>query len=180
MERRNINVETDRLFLRELDFSDDQDLFEMDSDPEVHRYIFRNPVQTISEIKEVIGMIRKQYHDFGTGRWAVLKKDTGEFLGCCGLKFYNTYANRYKDFYELGYRFKRRHWGQGYATESSRAVVDFGFRNFAIDSIFAMTDPENENSKKVLYNLGFEHKDSFVDDDEPTDWFELSRKSWLI
>lgn len=62
---------TERFLLREIDFPDVDGLFEMDTDPAVHRYIDNNPVQNKEEIVAVIDMIRQQYVENGIGRWAV-------------------------------------------------------------------------------------------------------------
>jgi [ribosomal protein S5]-alanine N-acetyltransferase len=171
-------LETQRLILRELDFSDQKDLFEMDSDPEVHLFIGNNPVKSMDEITGVIQMLRAQYKENGIARWAVVDKITKECVGWSGLKYVNQSVNNVRNFYELGYRFKRKHWGKGFATESSIAVVNYGFENLKIDAIFAMTDPKNENSIKVLTKLGFHFLETFDYEGDPTNWFELKRKTW--
>ena len=171
-------IETERLILRELEYTDDQDLFEMDSDPEVHLYIENNPVKSIDEIRKVIEMLKIQYKENGIARWAVVDKLTNECVGWSGLKYFNQPLNNHNNFYELGYRFKKEHWGKGFATESSSAILDFGFRNFNVEKIFAITDPKNENSKKVLNKLGFEFQETFDYEGDPTDWFELKKVTW--
>ena len=122
-----IVVETERLILRELEFTDEDDLFEMDSDPEVHLFIENNPVKSIDEITKVIEMLKKQYKENGIARWAVVDKLTNECIGWSGLKYFNQPLNKHNNFYELGYRFKKKHWGKGFATESSIAILDYGF-----------------------------------------------------
>lgn len=171
-------AETNRLILRELEQTDAMDLFEMDSDPEVHLYIENNPVKSINEITKVIEMLKKQYDENGIARWAVIEKNTNECIGWSGLKYFNEPLNSHHNFYELGYRFKKRHWGKGYATESATAVLDYGFKKLNIHSVFAITDPQNTNSKKVLTKLGFTLQETFDYEGNPTDWFELTKKNW--
>jgi ribosomal-protein-alanine N-acetyltransferase len=170
-----IFVETDRLILREIELSDDKDMFEMDSDPEVHLYIENKPVGSIEKIHEVIGMIQLQQQRFGTTRWAVVDKKTNDWLGWCGLKYFNQPLNGHINFYELGYRFKKKHWGKGFATEAAKAVIDWGFAKFDIDSLYAITDTKNDNSVKVLQKSGFELIEVFDYEGDPTNWFELKR-----
>lgn len=146
----NIYIETDRLILRELEYTDETDLFEMDSDIDVHLFIENNPVKSIEEIKIVIKMLKNQYAENGIARWAVVEKLTNECVGWCGLKYFTEPLNNHNSFYELGYRFKKKHWGKGFATESSAAILDYGFRNLKIDKIFAITNLNNINSKNVL------------------------------
>ena len=173
-----ILAETERLILRELEYTDENDLFEMDSDPEVHLFIENNPVKSIDEITKVIEMLKKQYKENGIARWAVIDKLTNECIGWSGLKYFNQPLNKHNNFYELGYRFKKKHWGKGFATESSIAILDYGFANLNVDKIFAITDPKNVNSKKVLTKLGFDFQETFNYEGDPTDWFELKKTTW--
>lgn len=174
-----IFAETERLILRELEYTDTNDLFEMDSNPEVHLYIENNPVKSIDEIVKVIEMLKKQYQENGIARWAVVEKLTNECIGWSGLKYFKQPLNNHNNFYELGYRFKKKHWGKGFATESSNAILNYGFTNLKVDSIFAITDPKNINSKKVLTKLGFDFKKTFDYEGDMTDWFELTKVNWL-
>lgn len=171
-------IVTQRLILRELEYTDANDLFEMDSDPEVHLYIENNPVKSIDEMKKVIEMLKEQYVKNRIARWAVVDRATNECVGWSGLKYFREPLNNHTNFYELGYRFKRKHWGKGFATESSNAIIEYGFKNLNIDSIFAMTDPNNHNSKKVLTKLGFEFRETFDFEGDLTDWFELKKNHW--
>ena len=173
-----ILAETERLILRELEYTDENDLFEMDSDPEVHLFIENNPVKSIDETTKVIAMLKVQYKENGIARWAVVDKLTNECVGWSGLKYFNQPLNNHTNFYELGYRFKKKHWGKGFATESSNAILDYGFKNLNVDSIFAITDPKNLNSKKVLNKLGFSLEETFDYEGDMTDWFELKRTDW--
>lgn len=173
-----ILAETERLILREVEYTDETDLFEMDSDPKVHLFIENSPVKSVVEITEVIAMLKKQYKENGIARWAVIDKLTNECIGWSGLKYFDEPLNQHNNFYELGYRFKKKHWGNGFATESSIAVLDYGFANLNIDKIFAVTDPRNTNSKKVLSKLGFEFQETFDYNGDPTDWFELKKTTW--
>ena len=78
------SIETERLLLRELLPTDDAGMFELDSNPEVHIYLGNKPVKSIEESREAIANIRQQYLENGIGRWAVILKETGEFIGWFG------------------------------------------------------------------------------------------------
>ena len=169
-----IFAETERLILREIMEEDEQRLFELDSDPEVHRYLGNQPVQSIEQIRLVIAFIQQQYEDNGIGRWAVIEKSSGAFLGWSGLKLFRENVNGHSDFYELGYRFMKKHWGKGYATESAKASVNYGFNTLESKEIFAMTDVNNAASKQVLQKTGFKHVETFQFNDEPTDWYKIA------
>lgn len=174
----HILIETERLILREVEYIDENDLFEMDADPAVHLYIENNPVKSIDEITKVIKQLKEQYIKNGIARWAVVDKTTNECVGWSGLKYSNQTINNHTNFYDLGYRFKRKHWGKGFATESSIAILNYGFEKLNTEKIFAITDPKNINSKKVLTKLGFEFMETFDYHGDPTDWFELKKSTW--
>lgn len=176
-----IHIETPRLILRELDYIDENDLYEMDSDPLVHRYINQDPVTSMERITAVIKMLQQQYKDNGIARWAVVDKITNECLGWCGIKYFTDTMNGHSNFYEHGYRFKQKYWGKGYATESSIAIIDYAFERFGMEAIYATTDLENLNSKNVLRKLQFENKGHFIYDEDgrELDWFELKKADWL-
>ncbi|MES2679066.1 MAG: GNAT family N-acetyltransferase [Bacteroidota bacterium] len=169
-------VETERLLLREILPEDEEALFELDSDPDVHRYVGKRPVETREQIKMVIAFIRQQYEDNGIGRWAVIEKTTGQLIGWAGLKLFTDEVNGIKDFHELGYRFMKKHWGKGYATEASKAIVNYGFEELGLTDIYGMTDPENLASKKVLEKTGLKYLETFDFSGEATDWFLISKK----
>lgn len=164
-------LQTDRLFLREIQLSDAEDLFELDADPLVHRYIDKKPVQSKEQVIEAIHFIRKQYRENGIGRWAVVDQHSGECIGWCGLKFFREPLNNLVNIYELGYRFKHKHWGKGYATESAKAVVGYGFDVLNLENIYAMTDPENLDSRHVLEKLGFQFVELFKNGDDLLTWY---------
>src|SRR5689334_17602375 len=97
-------IETERLILRELLPSDEQGMFELDSNPEVHKYLGNNPVKKMEEVREAITNIRKQCIENGIGRWAAVEKGTGSFIGWSGLKLIEEYENNQINFHDVGYR----------------------------------------------------------------------------
>ncbi|TDO71573.1 RimJ/RimL family protein N-acetyltransferase [Flavobacterium chryseum] len=167
------SIETERLILRELLLSDADGMFELDSNPNVHIFLGKKPVRTIEESVEQIKNIQQQYEDFGIGRWAVILKETNEFLGWSGIKFITNEINKHKDFYEIGYRFIEKHWGKGYASEAAIDFVDYAFTEMKVDKLYAYADEGNENSRKVLEKLGFHYVNSFEYENELEVWYEL-------
>jgi [ribosomal protein S5]-alanine N-acetyltransferase len=96
-------------------------------------------------------------------------------FGWAGFEFFKTPVNNHVNFYELGYRFKKKHWGKGYATESCRAIIEYGFEQLHINTIFAITYPKHTSSQKVLNKLGFKHVNDFMYGRDLMYWFELER-----
>lgn len=170
-----IFTETPRLILRELVYEDAEAMFEMDADPEVHRYLGNHPVKEISEIYRVIDFVRKQYEENGIGRWAVIDKHNGLFVGWAGLKFIKDEINDHNLFYDLGYRFAKKHWGKGYGTEAAGASLQYGFATLGLSEVFAIADTQNSASIKILEKLGFECKSVFFYDNADHFWFEIKK-----
>lgn len=173
-----IFIETERLVLREIIPEDAKAFFEMDSNPEVVKYVGMKPLTEISQSVEMIKSIRKQYEENGIGRWAVIQKDTGKLVGWSGLKLIKE-INNHHNIYDLGYRFTPEYWGKGYATETSIAVLNYAFKEMKLGKVFAYADVENNASNHVLKKLGFEEKGTFMDEGDECFWYEKSLNSTI-
>jgi ribosomal-protein-alanine N-acetyltransferase len=170
-----IFLETERLILREIISTDQQGLFEIDSDPEVNIYLGRNPVKTIDQTIEIIAFIRKQYIDNGIGRWAMIEKKTNKFIGWTGLKLVKELTNNHVEYYDLGYRLNRNYWGQGLATEAAKGCLNYGFTELKLKEIYAMADSNNSASRHVLEKTGLKYIETFSFNETPHDWFKISK-----
>ncbi len=172
-----IFMETDRLILREIVDSDVDAMFELDSDPEVHKYLGNKPVKTIEESKKAIYFIRQQYIDRGIGRWAVINKETQEFMGWSGLKL-NTEEpmNGYTSYYDVGYRLIKRYWGKGYATESGKAAIHYAFNTMKLKTVYGITEIDNQASHNALIKIGLHYVEDFryEKEDLMLRWYEIS------
>lgn len=143
-------LETERLYFREFRLDDAQKLIALNSNPNVVRYTGDGPVESLEKALEIIqNLIFPQYPN-KLGRWAVHLKNDDTFIGWCGLKYIAEL-----DEIDLGYRFFEEHWGKGYATESGKTCLAYGFNNLAIKEIVARAAIENIKSIKVLEKLGF-------------------------
>ena len=140
-------TETKRLILRELTVADALHFFQLNSNPDVLRYTGDVPFKSISEAGNFLENYR-EYENNGYGRWAVISKDSGVFLGWCGLKLNE------ENWVDLGYRFFQEEWGKGYATESAAASLDYGFNHLNIKEIIGRSDMRNLASIRVLEKLG--------------------------
>lgn len=102
----NILIETKHFLIRPLVAEDVAGIFELDSNPNVHTYLGNKPIKTLEEAKNVILFIQKQYKDVGIGRWAIIEKTTGSFVGWTGFKYITEPINNHVNYYDLGYRLK--------------------------------------------------------------------------
>lgn len=167
-----IFAETERLILRELLSSDDEGVFELDSNKDVHKYLGNKPIKNIEEARNVIDFIRHQYIENGIGRWAVIEKETNNFIGWAGLKLIRDKINNHSNFYDLGYRLIPKYWGKGIATESAKALLDYGFEKLQLNIIYSMADTSNKASRNVLEKTGFKFVETFFLDGVEHDWLE--------
>ena len=173
-----VHIETERLILRKFAEEDVDRLFLLDSNPEVMKYIGMPPLSAVEESKEVVKMIMQQYEENGVGRLAVIEKQSGLLIGWSGLKLNTSVVNNHQNFYELGYRFLPETWGKGYATESGRASLKYGFNDLKAEIIYAYVHSHNEASNQVLNKLGFEKTSEFTEPDGVCFWYELKKENF--
>jgi RimJ/RimL family protein N-acetyltransferase len=173
-------IETERLILRDILPTDDVSFFEMDSNPEVHMYLGNKPSTNIEQTREMIANIRQQYIDNGIGRWTVIEKESGNFIGWSGLKFIKEYENNHINFYDVGYRLMPKYWGKGYATESAKAAITYGFSELNLYIIYGMAHEDNKASRGALEKCGLKFIEKF---DFPLwnvrcDWLAITKDEW--
>lgn len=119
----------------------------------VTKYICKTGVFTDEDIKERLATEIENGKTAGVQYWQIFNKNSGEFLGCCGLR---PFKNE-KTGYEIGFHLCEAAWGKGYATEAAQAVIDYAFKSLNADVIYAGRHPDNTASEKVLLKLGFEY-----------------------
>lgn len=148
-------LETDRLLLREFDISDAENFYQLNLNPNVIKYTGNSAFKGINEAKEFI----ENYSDYkrnGYGRWAVINKSTNQFLGWCGLKYDDKL-----DETDIGFRFFEHYWNLGFATESAKACIDYGFNELHLKMIVGRAMKENLASIKVLEKIGLHYDRDF-------------------
>ncbi len=145
-------------------------MMELNADPEVIRYTGDVPFVDEREPRAIVERLRRQFEARRMGRFVVLHRVTGEKLGWCGLRW-----NAAEEVADLGYRFCRRYWGQGFATESSEASIRYGFEELGLDRIVAHAMKANVASVRVLERLGFKQTGHGIFDGFESLGFELRR-----
>lgn len=158
----NSKLETERLILRPLELSDVDDMFAMDSNPNVHLYLGNIPLKTKEESLGYLKNIQNQYKENGIGRFAMIKKDSNEFIGWCGLKFITEEENNHSHFYEIGYRLKEEFWEKGYAYEAAKAWYEYAFNVLKVDTLYASAHIDNKGSRRILEKIGLQLKNEYV------------------
>lgn len=146
-----IVLKTPRFSIRQFTEDDVDNLFNLNTDPGVMRYLGRpTPREVLRD--EVVPFhldLYKRYDRLGT--WAAESADNGEFLGWFHFR---PGADGDITNVDLGYRLRRSTWNKGYATEGSRALINMGFTSLGVQRVFAHTMTVNAASRRVMEKCG--------------------------
>ncbi|MYV89687.1 GNAT family N-acetyltransferase [Streptomyces sp. SID1034] len=170
---------TPRLTLRPFADTDaDLDLVvDLDSDPEVMRYLTGGRPMTRTEIRADSFARMLRTYPVG-GFWATHLRDTGEFIGWHCLRRFGDAPPRSAD---LGYRLRKSAWGRGYATEGSFALIEKGFTELGLDRITANTMYVNAPSRKVMERCGLSYTRTYFEEwAEPVEGAEHGEVEYVL
>lgn len=148
-------LQTDRLLLRELNVNDSKSFYELNQNQNVIKYTGDTSFENITEAENFL----RNYNDYemnGFGRWAVIEKSSGEFLGWCGLKYVKEI-----DETDIGFRFFEKYWNRGFATESAMTCLKYGFEKLNLKTVVGRAMAENTASIKVLEKIGMKYEKEF-------------------
>ena len=146
-------IETKNLILRDFKDTDVANIFQLDSNEEVHKYLGKKPIE----------------------------KSSGKFIGWAGLKLNldeKEMLNGHINFIDIGYRFIPEFWGKGYATEASLASIEYGFKNLNYNIIYGAADIGNIASNKVLQKIGLNFINEFAFKNVKCNWYELKNNDY--
>lgn len=154
----NSFIETKRLILRPIRTTDFDALLAYGSMPKVYRYVVLGPFgekDTKNFIKYAIAKRMKK--PVLTYVWAVTLKKTGQLIGDSNFNIKDqTLGEAF-----IGYTLHPNFWGQGYATEMTKKLIEFGFKKLKMHRIFATCDRNNKASDKVLRKAGMKWEGTF-------------------
>lgn len=148
---RDLHLESERLLLREFSEADWSAVHVYGSDPEVCRHQHWGP-NSEAETKAFVRMAVAQQDQDPRDHFelAILRKDTKKLIGAAGIRIKSrTNANA-----DMGYTLRQDQWGQGFATEAARLLLNFGFLRLGLHRIWATAGPENRASIRVLEKIG--------------------------
>lgn len=143
-------LQTLRLELREFVASDQDDIWRLDQDPAVMRYINGGQPTMRAQVAARMKLIPRVYRLYpGFGTWRAARRDTGAYIGWFTLKYIPDTV-----VVEVGYRLLRNAWGKGFATEVASELIRYGFDDLGLDRIVGLTHPDNVASQRVLQKAG--------------------------
>jgi len=163
-------LESERLIYREVNEEDVEEIFKIYSDPQVAKYDWYRPISTKNDALSIINRYGEEFQDKEEITWGVARKSDNKIIGYCCLGDFDDDSIRS----EIGYGFNRDEWNKGYATETIKVLVKFGFEIMNLNRIEAQVTLGNDASVKALKKSNFTQegivrertimKGEFVDD----------------
>ncbi len=145
---KSVVLETKRLILRELDFDDFDNLTTILQD-EKAMYAYEHAFSD-EEVREWLERQIRRYGEYGMGLLAIIEKDSGEFIGQCGITKQEVDG---ESVFEIGYLIRRKYWHMGYAIESASAMKNHAFSS-GIEKVYSIIRTNNIASQRVAIRNG--------------------------
>ncbi|MCZ4124550.1 GNAT family N-acetyltransferase [Streptomyces sp. H39-S7] len=146
-------IRTPRLLLRRWHDDDLAPMAEINADPQVMRWIDDGSVRDLERTAESIERWEEEWDDEGFGIFAVELLASGELAGFTGLSV-PEFLPEVLPAVEIGWRFGRQFWGQGYASEAAHATLEFALQDRGLDRVISIHQVGNDASENVMRKLG--------------------------
>jgi len=167
-------IETPRLILREMTDDDFTALHAILSDPDTMKY-YPKPYDE-SGVRRWINWCRESYAKNGFGLWAVTLKDSGEFIGDCGISLQPINGQWLP---EIGYHINKAYWRKGYASEAAKECIRLAFEQFGFPAVYSYMNAANEPSFRTAMKNGMTQVDAYDDPHHgPLKVFAITRDEW--
>ncbi len=168
-----IILETERTYLRHFELNDADWLIAMDTDPKVMKHL--GGVISEEQVRAYIPRVIENYKKYpGMGAFATVLKTTEETIGWSSIKPLPR-----TEYIEIGWRYLPNYWGKGYATETAKAMLDYGFENFDMDVIISVADDDNYGSTGAMKKAGLTYwKTEPYNGWDKVAWYRIFRKEW--
>jgi ribosomal-protein-alanine N-acetyltransferase len=169
-------LETKRLFLRRQVMEDLDALWALYCNPEITKHIPDAPKTYAEAKKELEWFMNGHPKRPELGLWATIHKETGQFIGRCGLLPWTIDGQQEV---EIAYSLAQDYWGQGLATEAAQGILLYGFEKLHLSRLVCLIDPANIASQRVAEKLGMilEKKvDGIEGDNLPTLIYAINRQ----
>lgn len=147
-------LETERLHLVQVTQEHTERLYAIFSDERVIQYYGMDLLTSIDQASKIIGSFDTSFKNKKGIRWAMVEKETGEFIGTLGLNNLAIWCKKA----EIGFELHPSHWKKGYTSEAVKEVLNYSFQELGLYRIGAVTYPQNEASMNLLKGLGFQEE----------------------
>jgi len=167
-------IETERLYLRQMNDDDFDSLKSIICDSETMKY-YPCPYDEKGVLRW-IDWNKKNYQNFGFGLWAICLKQTNQMIGDCGITIQNI-NHCYCP--EIGYHINKNYWQKHYGKEAGIAVRDWAFKNTTLNTLYSYMNSENVPSYSLAKALGMKKVDEYDDEDEHLFVYAINKQEWL-
>ncbi len=151
-------LRTKRLILRPWRETDLAAFAKINADPKVMEFYAQ--LLSREESDALVRKLQKEITEHGYGFWAVEAPGVADFIGYVGLNYWNL-EMEFAPCVDIGWRFGSFHWGKGYAQESAREVLRYGFESLELSEIVSMATVGNTRSRRLIERLGMYHAENF-------------------
>jgi ribosomal-protein-alanine N-acetyltransferase len=172
---KDMRIETERLIIRPYVEDDLMDCFYLMQDKELFRYKDMD-VMTLDEYKGLFNWLMDSYNTGFDGDFAysfnIILKETGVHIGWVGIGGLPSDRTKKEIFYLIGIKYQN----QGYATEASKAILQYGFETIGVDEIVAVCMKENIASSRVMEKIGLKFR--YIQENLPKDSMCQYQNRW--
>lgn len=165
-------IHTKRLFMRKPIIEDVDQFYSIVKEEAVGKWLAKSKGMSKEEVKDYIMQLISHWEQYGFGVWLLVNRNTGELLGHCGLRKIDATGE-----IEIMYLLDPEYWGNGYASEAAKASIQYAKEMMNVKRIIARVKVANENSKKLLRNLGFIYTHEVDYSGRLLSYFELNTSS---
>ena len=149
-------------------------LFELNADPEVMRYITGKP-DTLEDARAMISRCKQRWAEWGYSWWAIYELASGTLIGAGAIQHLGHDA---VNPLEIGWRFRKDKWHQGFASEAARCMAGFAFEALKAPRLLAVCNPENSASARVMQRLGMGYRGQEIWYQMDCAVYEISADEW--
>jgi RimJ/RimL family protein N-acetyltransferase len=166
-------LETERLIIRHFEPGDLASLFVLYRDPDMRRY-FPEGTLTIEKTQEELEWYLNGHPEHPElGLWATIHKETGQFIGRCGLLPWKIDG---QEEIEIAYMIAKDYWAQGLGTEAALGIRDYAFEQLRLTRLICLIDEQNRASIRVAEKIGMSYEKEGQDELGPFHLYALHRE----
>lgn len=166
-------METNRLRFRKINDNDFDNLKEIISDQETMKY-YPKPYDDAGVCKW-IAWCKGCYDKRGFGLFAVILKETNEFIGDCGITLQNING---REVFEIGYHFNKKYWNKGYGSEASQYMRDYFFENTYYNEVYSYMNALNYPSRRLAEKNGMKFIEDYYEKEVLHSVYRITRLEW--
>lgn len=164
-------IETARTYIRAPQKHDFEDLYKLQTDPEVMRVVGIGKPRSLEEVQKSLKNSLWHQQKYGYSLGSVFEKSSDKFIGRAGL-IHLAFGDNSPDI-EIAYALHKNYWHKGYATEIAKALIEWGFENLSAAKLVGITRLDNKASQRVLEKAGMRYNKKYLYNGIETSYYEI-------